>query len=648
MPCMYFSGVDSSAITIDDPSKRRIIINPELYDRVRNNEEENARIFLDTHLLRIRSGISEQKLSSERLVPKSKASVDVGNRPFMAILAYTSRALVTAEFREMSSDEFKGTYLAPLDNALRESGIRSRLLAEDYRYPLGDAMHVEQAIQRYFNGKIADPLNDLFQDVGDTDNYFGSPSIIRPPLDQRRIVQPDIIHMINKSDSDMQCPDIVFGIGDYKTGVYKMTEGFEELKAAIESQIENLLNKRILRLQSGGNFFPDREWTPRVLFALVLRKYIYRAFLCGTDRIFISDHQTFSGFFKYEIMDDKMSIDYYVINDPETVKHGITLRSAIAGFFCKNEADAIDTKGRLKKTFEVARKTEELDPFLNVLPKASYGSPGKLSHSGVSSKLASKLDPVKENDDSDNFDAIDGNTYCRVIYDAAEFYPDLKLPSPVFVKLYYYSSRLWEENDLMCFHIPEKKDYYGMFFNELAINEKIASSQFASNFPKLLVSGYWNGLPDHPMHIFEYLGREVPEEKWDNRKVRTIIKSRLEELHLLGISHNDVRPANIHVSVSGKISLIDFGLSDCTNNEEHKRNDLETLDSILGVYGCNENDPQGNQYGQENEVLPDEAGDDENDGSGSNPSSEAVFDEMSTQSLATSTTEVNTSKTSER
>jgi hypothetical protein len=586
---MYFSGVDSSAITIDDPSKRRIIINTELYDRVRNNEEENARAFLDTHLLRIRSKRTEPKPSSGRLVPKSKASVDVSNMPLMPILVYISRALVTAEFREMTSDEFKGRYLAPLDNALEGSNISIPLLAPAYPYPLGNPMHVEEAIQQYFDREIAGTIDQLYRDVGDMDNYFGSPSIIRPPLDQRRIVQPHIIHMINKSDSDTQYPEVGFGIGDYKTGIYKMTEGFEELKAAIESQIENLLNRRRLRLQSSVNFFPDREWTPRVLFALVLRKYIYQAFLCGSDRIFISDHQTFSGFFKYEIMDDKMSIDYYVINDSETVKHGMTLRSAIAGFFYKNEADAIDTKGRLKKTFEVTRKTEELDPFLNVLPKTSYGSSGKLSDSGVSSNSASKLDPVKENDDSDNFDnfdAIDGNTYCRVIYDAAEFYPDLKLPSPVFVKLYYYSSRLWEENDFMCFHIPEKKDYYGMFFNELAINEKIASSQFASNFPKLFVSGYWNGLPDHPMHIFEYLGREVPEEKWDNRKIHIIIKSRLEELHLFGISHYDVRPANIHVSVSGKISLIDFGLSDCTNNEEHKKNG--DLDSILGVYGSKE------------------------------------------------------------
>lgn len=149
------------------------------------------------------------------------------------------------------------------------------------------------------------------------------------------------------------------------------------------------------------------------------------------------------------------------------------------------------------------------------------------------------------------------------------------------------------------------------------------------------------------MHIFEYLGREVPEEKWDNRKIHIIIKSRLEELHLLGISHYDVRPANIHVSVSGKISLIDFGLSDCTNNEEHKKNG--DLDSILGVYGSNENDPQGYHYSQESEVLPDEGDNDENDGSGSNSFSEAVFDEMSAQSPATSTTtEGNTPKTPQR
>ena len=87
----------------------------------------------------------------------------------------------------------------------------------------------------------------------------------------------------------------------------------------------------------------------------------------------------------------------------------------------------------------------------------------------------------------------------------------------MYVKLYYYSSRLWEENDLTCLEIPDKQGYYDMFFNELVINEKFAESPFAAKFPRLLVS------------------------------------------------------------VSGKISLIDFGLSDCTNNEERKRKDFKSL-----------------------------------------------------------------------
>lgn len=85
-----------------------------------------------------------------------------------------------------------------------------------------------------------------------------------------------------------------------------------------------------------------------MLFAFVLRKYLYQAFLCDTD-IFISDHQKFSGSFNYEIMNDKMTIEYYVINDPETVIHGIILRSAIAGFFYKRIGDVFDTKKRLTR-----------------------------------------------------------------------------------------------------------------------------------------------------------------------------------------------------------------------------------------------------------------------------------------------------------
>ena len=630
---MYFSGVDSDIITYDDPENRCIRVNLDLFIRVLNNNEQNTRVCLDTHLLKIRGNEDGQERRAEKLVSKGNASVGLGNMPSIPIVVYTSRALITAEFREMSSDDFKETYLAPLDKALEESNISIPLLAPAYPYPLGDAMHVEQAIQEYFDREIARTIDHLYRDIGDITNHFCSPSFVKSPLDGKRAVQPDIIHMLTKSDLNTQYPEIVFGIGDYKTGVYKMMQGFEEFKTAI-------LNRRRLRLHSIGNFFPDREWSPRVLFALVLSKYIYQAFLCGTDRILISDHQTFSGFFRYEIVDGEMIIDYYVINNPETVENGITLRSAIAGFFYKSVGDAADTKARLMEIFSVASSTDvksikELDPFFNVRPRDPSGSSGKLDRPGFSGNL----DSVKENDASDNFDAIDGNTYCRVIYDSAEFYPDLKLPSPVFVKLYYYSSRLWEENSLMCLEIPEKEGYYGMFFNELLINERIAKSEFASNFPKLLVSGYWNGLSDHPMHIFEYLGKEVPEEKWNNKEVYKVIKSRLEELHLIGISHNDIRLANIHVSVSGKISLIDFGLSDYTNNEEHKKNDFETLEYILRLNGSNESFKHANQVNVKSEAIPaDRADKNDKYGNDSNSSSEEVFDEGSSGTFSTQIT----------
>lgn len=68
------------------------------------------------------------------------------------------------------------------------------------------------------------------------------------------------------------------------------------------------------------------------------------------------------------------------------------------------------------------------------------------------------------------------------MYDAANFYHNLGLPSTVFVKFYYYSSQLWEEIDSICLEIPDKKGYYDMFFNELLMNKKIAKSPFAANF----------------------------------------------------------------------------------------------------------------------------------------------------------------------
>ena len=55
------------------------------------------------------------------------------------------------------------------------------------------------------------------------------------------------------------------------------------------------------------------------------------------------------------------------------------------------------------------------------------------------------------------------------------------------------------------------------------------------------------GLLSHPIHTFEYLGQEISRKKWDSKKVCYGIKSRLEEIDLLEISHNDIRLDNIRV-----------------------------------------------------------------------------------------------------
>lgn len=142
MPRMYFSGVDSDIITYDDPENRCIRVNLDLFIRVLNNNEQNTRVFLDTHLLKIRGNEDGQEPRAEKLVSKGKASVGLGNMPSIPIVVYTSRALITAEFREMSSDDFKETYLAPLDSVLRESNICRLPLAREYAYPRGDAVHM--------------------------------------------------------------------------------------------------------------------------------------------------------------------------------------------------------------------------------------------------------------------------------------------------------------------------------------------------------------------------------------------------------------------------------------------------------------------------------------------------------------------------
>ena len=520
-------------------------------------------------------------------------------------------------------------------------------LLRAYGYPVAESNN-EEWIQEYFTAHILANISSLYKAICGEDHVFGGPWTIKPSFTNEKHLhfKPDIVHYLtNKLASLYEFPHIYFGLGDYKTESYCLPQGFEELKTAIIDYKQKLSIGTPLRAMKSPLVFEDKvknktsraEWSPRVIFALVLRKYIYQAFLCGTDRVFVSDHQAFSGFFKYKIVrddevGDKMVIDYYVINDLETIADGITLRSAIAGFFYNNEADALKTMESLKEVYKLrcieqgSTQKEKGDPLRNVVPRPAEKSKstptsGKASEKSHGNQLKGKLKPIEENDDYDDYDEIHGNTYCRIIYDPAKAFPSigLALPSPVFVKLYNYPEMARE-------HFPRRQSYYDMFITEFEINEMLAQSRFASNYARVIMSGYWKGLPSHPMHMFEYLGEEKSIDEWDE-KVYYSIKSRLDEIHLMGISHNDIRSDNIHVSVTGNTTLIDFGLAIYPCSEENKRCDIEALDRLFSDYFSDSH----SQNNSDNDTCAEWNED-------ANSTHEAVFDELIARSDDTSET----------
>lgn len=94
-------------------------MNPKLFASVQNDEEQNTRVSLDTHLLRIRNNGTAE--FTEKLVTKSRASIFMSTVPDYLALVYISDAMVNAEFKKMSSDQLKNSYLVPLNTAIKES-----------------------------------------------------------------------------------------------------------------------------------------------------------------------------------------------------------------------------------------------------------------------------------------------------------------------------------------------------------------------------------------------------------------------------------------------------------------------------------------------------------------------------------------------
>lgn len=146
------------------------------------------------------------------------------------------------------------------------------------------------------------------------------------------------------------------------------------------------------------------------------------------------------------------------------------------------------------------------------------------------------------------------------------------------------------------------------------------------------------------MHIFEYLGKELPFEAWNRDKVYNVIKSRLDEIHLLEISHNDVTETNIQVSESGIVSLIDFGLSEYPRSEEHISNDIISLKRIFRQY-THDNDSQGDPATQKSKnLINDKSFTHSNYEIDDITSNEVDFDEMSSESHTAATTQLEKSK----
>ena len=231
MPFMYFSGEKEEDITFDDPADRCIKINPELYANVRFDNQQNARVFLDTPLLKIRGLTPKHDLPIDRIGPivsKGGASVSLETRVFMSALVYVTNSITTAECREMTCDQFKSTYLAPLDDALTVSNIIHKYLLEEYVYPVGNAAHVEGDIQDYFDRQISYTIEILYQEICGISHKFGrSSSILRPPLNRSSIIKPDIVHIYTaESALNFHSPDVCFAIGDYKKENYYLILGF--------------------------------------------------------------------------------------------------------------------------------------------------------------------------------------------------------------------------------------------------------------------------------------------------------------------------------------------------------------------------------------------------------------------------------------
>ncbi|KAK6455246.1 uncharacterized protein RJT20DRAFT_148176 [Scheffersomyces xylosifermentans] len=404
---MFFSGRNSDNIVVKEPNGLGISINPALFEIRLRDPQENLKIVLDTHSLQLRDRPASQ---SVELIAKSSISVTAGPTQTRSAFLYVTNALPMARYRQMDYVEFQGKYLQPLKDAIENGNIRSWSMQHSYRYPVALSDASAKDIQNYFERSMERTIYHLYGYLCGDKAFFGNWRY-RPPLAETDRIEPCVTHMCNLESSNNQHsssrgPDYCIGLGDFKGREYKLSTGFENM-------LKDLNSGRRSRTEIE---FSDDEWTDSVLFTLILRKYLYQALVSGTNRIFISDYESFSIFIEYEF--DSMGqliIEYYIVNNPETIEHGITLRSAIAGFFFDTVDQAKKIKEGLGIRVDLAKGREGLEDLFDNVGRRATGK------SSCSSSLKRKLggnwksSAIQDRGQwNDCVNEVHGTTYCRV------------------------------------------------------------------------------------------------------------------------------------------------------------------------------------------------------------------------------------------
>ncbi|KAK6453597.1 uncharacterized protein RJT20DRAFT_137610 [Scheffersomyces xylosifermentans] len=198
----------------------------------------------------------------------------------------------------MTSEEFKSRYLNPLSGAIDRANITGPILHTFYKYPPRSDKIAESYIQEYFDSSIAPSIRSVYEYACRDLSAFGKGSF-KPPVFSAINIEPDFSHLWKGTTYPTgQYPEFCFRIGDYKRRNYKLGQGVRLMVSSVTS----FRGRSVL--YEGRFFFPSlaqpNDWSPERAFAILIRKYVVYGVLCGTNRIFLSDHETFSGFFVFQ------------------------------------------------------------------------------------------------------------------------------------------------------------------------------------------------------------------------------------------------------------------------------------------------------------------------------------------------------------